>query len=99
MLTIAARTTGSPAYLEMIEAMERELTKVIEDFDRAVNVEALRLASETSKLSFFQPVDSWSSGVFRTSRAGASGKRASGTRTSRTRAKASARARGARVFV
>ena len=27
--------------------MDRELTKVIEDFDRAVNVEALRLAKET----------------------------------------------------
>jgi len=34
----------------MIEEMERELGKVIEDFDRAVNVEALRLANETSKL-------------------------------------------------
>jgi hypothetical protein len=29
--------------------MEQELTKVIEDFDRAVNVEALRLAKETGK--------------------------------------------------
>jgi hypothetical protein len=36
----------------MIEEIDRELTKVIEDFDRAVNVEALRLANETSKLSF-----------------------------------------------
>ena len=32
---------------EVIEEMDRELTKVIEDFDRAVNVEALRLAKET----------------------------------------------------
>jgi len=32
-----------------IEEMEEELTKVIEDFDRAVNVEALRLAKETNK--------------------------------------------------
>ena len=31
--------------------MDRELTKVIEDFDRAMNVEALRLAKETSKRS------------------------------------------------
>ena len=30
-----------------IEEMDRELTRVIEDFDRAVNVEALRLAKET----------------------------------------------------
>jgi len=55
---IAVRTTGSPAYLEMIGDIARELTKVIEDFDRAVNVEALRLANETSKLSFFQTVNS-----------------------------------------
>jgi len=54
----AARTTSGPAYLEMIEDIDRELTKVIEDFDRAVYVEALRLADETSKLSFSQSVDS-----------------------------------------
>ncbi len=45
---IAARTIGGPAYQEMIEEMDIELTKVIDDFDRAVNVEALRLANETS---------------------------------------------------
>ena len=38
---------------EKIEEMDKELTKVIEDFDRAVNVEALRLAKETSKQTFF----------------------------------------------
>ena len=38
----------------MIEEMDRELTKVIEDFDRAVNVETLRLASERGKLPFSQ---------------------------------------------
>jgi hypothetical protein len=32
-----------------IEEMEKELTKVIEDFDRAVNVEALRQTKETGK--------------------------------------------------
>ena len=32
--------------------MDRELTKVVEDFDRAVGVEALRLANESSKHSF-----------------------------------------------
>ena len=42
----------------MIEEMESELNKVIEDFDRAVSVEALRLANETSKHSFSQFVDS-----------------------------------------
>ena len=36
---------------ERIEEMERELTKVIEDFDRAMNVEALRLAKETRRLA------------------------------------------------
>ena len=53
-----ARTIGGPAYPEMIEEMDRELTKVIEDFDRAMNFEALRLANETRKFSFSQSVDS-----------------------------------------
>ena len=44
-----ARTVGGPAYLESIEEMERELTKVIEDFDRAVDIEALRLAKKSGK--------------------------------------------------
>ena len=55
---IAARTIGGPAYPEMIEDVDGELTKVIDDFDRAVYVEALRRADETSKLSFSQFVDS-----------------------------------------
>ena len=38
--------------------MDRELTKVIEDFDRAMNFETLRLANETSELPFSQSVDS-----------------------------------------
>ena len=49
---IAARTIGGPSYPEMIEEMDNELMKVIEDFDCAMNFEALRLANETSKLSF-----------------------------------------------
>ena len=49
---MTARTIGGPAYPEMIEEVERELTKVIDDFDRAMNFEALRLANETSKLTF-----------------------------------------------
>ena len=52
-----ARTIGGPAYPEMIEDVDRELTKVIEDFDRAVGVEALRLANETSRFSFSQSVN------------------------------------------
>ncbi len=54
---IAARTIGGPAYPKMIEEMDSELNNVIEDFDRAVYVESLRLAHETSKLSFAQSVD------------------------------------------
>ena len=52
----AARRIGGPAYPEMIEEMDRELTKVIEDFDRAINFETL--ANDTSKLSLSQSVDS-----------------------------------------
>ena len=52
MLRIIARTIGGPTYTEMIEEMDRELTKVVEDFDRAVGVEALRLANESSRHSF-----------------------------------------------
>ena len=55
---IAARTIGGPAYHEMIEEVDRELTKLIEDFDRAMNFEALHLANETSKFSLSQSVDS-----------------------------------------
>ena len=49
MPMIAGRTVGGPVQREAIEEMDRELTKVIEDFDRAVNVEALRLVKETGK--------------------------------------------------
>ena len=49
MITIAGRTVGGPVHPEAIEEMDGELTKVIEDFDRAVNVEALRLAKENGK--------------------------------------------------
>ena len=54
----AARSVGGLTYTEMIEEMDKELAKVIEDFDRAVIVEALRLVNETGKLSFSQSVDS-----------------------------------------
>jgi len=48
---MVGRSVGPP---EAIEEMDRELTRVIEDFDRAVNVEALRLAKETGMPSLFQ---------------------------------------------
>ena len=67
---ITARTIGGPAYQEMIQEMDRELNDVIEDFDRAVYVEALRVANETSELSFSQMliVDSQGFGVERAER-------------------------------
>ena len=45
---IAART-GMPNHLDVIEEVDKELTKVIEDFDRAVSVEALLLARRMGK--------------------------------------------------
>jgi len=48
---MVGRSVGPP---ETIEEMNRELTRVIDDFDRAVNVEALRLAKETGTPSLFQ---------------------------------------------
>ena len=55
---IAAKTSGGPAYLELIGEMDRDIHDLIEDFDRAVYVEALRLANETSKLSNSRSVGS-----------------------------------------
>ena len=45
---VAARTAGGLAYQEAMEEMDRELTSVVEDFDRAVNVEALLRTKETA---------------------------------------------------
>ena len=55
---VVARTIGGPFYQEMMEEMDGELMKIIEDFDRAMSFEALRIVNETSKLSFSQLVDS-----------------------------------------
>ena len=46
---ITARRVGRPSYLETIKEIDGELTKVIEDFMRAVDVEALCLAKKSSK--------------------------------------------------
>ena len=51
MLMIAERTLSGLAHPQKIEEMSKELTKVIEDFDRAMNVETLRLASKHSLIS------------------------------------------------
>ena len=55
---VAVRTIGGPLYPELIEEMDKELMKIIEDFNCAMNFEALCIANETSKCSLFQPVDS-----------------------------------------
>jgi len=45
-----AGTVGRLVHPQVIGEIDEELTKVIEDFDRAVNVEALRIAKETGTL-------------------------------------------------
>ena len=60
MLMIAERTKDgliNSEKREMIEKLDEELTKVIEDFERAVNVESLRLVKETGKHSLLQSGD------------------------------------------
>ena len=57
VLMITARTVGGLAHPEKIEEMDKELTKVIEDFNHAVDVEALRLAKKNGKNLFPLPGD------------------------------------------
>ena len=54
---IAAKTGGT-AHLGAIEEVDKELTKVIEDFDRAVNVETLLLTRRLGKCRFSESGDS-----------------------------------------
>jgi len=54
VLIIVERTMGGLVHPGTIEETDVELTKVIEDFDRAVNVETLRIAKKTGKHSLFQ---------------------------------------------
>ena len=49
MLTIAARTVGRLRDSSTIKEIEGDLAKVIEDFDRALNVGALRQIKETGE--------------------------------------------------
>ena len=44
-----ARNNSGKAYLERFEEMEGELTKLIKDFERAVNIEGLRRTKEAGK--------------------------------------------------
>jgi hypothetical protein len=57
---IAERTVRGLVHDEKIEEIDEELTKVIEDFDRAVNVEAFRLAKENGETSLSQIRDNMS---------------------------------------
>src|SRR5258706_9634255 len=57
---ISARTVGGPTHPEKMEEMDRELTKVIEDFNHAVDVEALRLAKRNGKHLNYWPYNSFS---------------------------------------
>src|SRR5258706_2660019 len=52
-----ARTVGGLAHPERIEEMDRELSKVIEDFNHAVDVEALRLAKKNGQHLLLLRVD------------------------------------------
>ena len=68
---------GGPAYKENIEEMDRELTKVIEDFGRAVDIETLRLAQKSGKHSLSQFDDNlFSTASCRARRTRASGAKA-----------------------
>ena len=49
LMIITARMVGGPAYLEAIEGMDGEMTKVIEEFVHAVDVEALRFAKRIGR--------------------------------------------------
>ena len=73
MLMIAERAGDALIYSrekEMIEEMDGELAGVIEDFMRAVDVEALRLAKRSGKHLLAQSsVSPFSVGSCRTSRA------------------------------
>ena len=51
VLMIVERTVGGLVQPAAIEELDTELSKAIEDFDRAVNVEALRLAQKHGQYS------------------------------------------------
>ena len=49
MLITVGRTLGGLIHPGTIEDLDAELIKVVEDFDRALNVEALRLAQKSGQ--------------------------------------------------
>ena len=58
VLTIAARAVGGLVHPGALEEIERDLTKVIEDFEQAVEVEALRPIRETGEHFFLAGIHS-----------------------------------------
>ena len=54
-LIIAERTMGGLVCPEKIEEMDKELTKIIEDFSHAVNVETLYLVQKNGRHSLSRP--------------------------------------------
>ena len=60
-----ARMVGGPSYLKTIEEIDGELTRVVEDFMRAVDVETLRLAKRSGEHPLSQPGDNAFSVTFR----------------------------------
>ena len=54
---ITARMLDTLAYLEIIEEMDDELIKTIEDFGRAMNAEAPRLATDAGKHLLYHSAD------------------------------------------
>ena len=60
VLTIAVRAVGGLVHPGAIEEIERDLTRVIDDFERAVDVEALRPIRETGEHLFLVGIHSQS---------------------------------------
>ena len=56
VLTIAARTVGGLAHPDKIEDIERDLSEVIDDFDRAVSVETFRRSKRTGEHLFLTTI-------------------------------------------
>ena len=52
MMIISVRTVGGPVRPKAIEEMGNELTELIDAFDRAVNVEALRSTSTVTAMDY-----------------------------------------------
>ena len=58
VLMVAVRAVGGLVHPGAIEEIERDLTKVIEDFERAVDVDALQSIKETGEHLILEGVHS-----------------------------------------